>query len=336
MDLRHSRQPRVYQINAVLVAVLAVAFYLFFDAAKHVPALATINPFVNDPYDAIGSFGIQAAAIFAGLSLVRAFWPLLAGEPSEERRVALARTQVAALLAVLITLVGDIVALARHTSLWLGTGAGYALCGLVAGLLVLTAVVARVVCRSPHLEGRIASATPSALPRVWRRWSPALVMSLVALVALALYPEAFRDSGLHGAILTVLAGILLLFAPMRWLTLALVPGRAAVGDDTHSIFGWLTGNAPRVGLVLLFGLIMGALVYIAEAHAEGTPHDATKRITVLLVFVGLEASGILIGYFCLGGTLALFLPVLPAGRRAARTIPTIPTTSTPATVRERI
>jgi hypothetical protein len=54
---------------------LAILFYLFFQITKHHPILSLVNPFVEDPYDAVGSFSFQFALFTALLSLVRAFRP---------------------------------------------------------------------------------------------------------------------------------------------------------------------------------------------------------------------------------------------------------------------
>jgi len=32
-----------------------------FDNSKNIPLLAVVNPFTEDPYEAVGSFGIQLA-----------------------------------------------------------------------------------------------------------------------------------------------------------------------------------------------------------------------------------------------------------------------------------
>ena len=62
---------------AVIVFFLTIFFWAFFDNSKNLPALAVINPFAEDPYDAVGSFGIQLSLFAALLSLLRAFRPYL-------------------------------------------------------------------------------------------------------------------------------------------------------------------------------------------------------------------------------------------------------------------
>jgi hypothetical protein len=63
------------QPAALLVFVLSILFYFFFDYCKHAPMLGAANPFAEDPYDAVGSFGIQLAfvsAVAMGLLLILA------------------------------------------------------------------------------------------------------------------------------------------------------------------------------------------------------------------------------------------------------------------------
>lgn len=135
------------QRNAVLILALAVVFYFFFMFTKHDPAVSAVNPFAEDPFDAVGSFGIQAAAFLALLSLVSSFWRFQAF-PSGQREMFEVRTQLAAILAVLVTVAGDLVGMARSPGLWLRNAAGNELCALVGGMLFLASVLAWVVLRS--------------------------------------------------------------------------------------------------------------------------------------------------------------------------------------------
>jgi hypothetical protein len=96
--------PGRLRINALIVLVLALLFTFFFDFTKHNPYLAPINPFAEDPYDAIGSFAMQAVFVLGILSLFRAFRPAGKTQPSGDRKLFLYRTQIALVLCVLVTL----------------------------------------------------------------------------------------------------------------------------------------------------------------------------------------------------------------------------------------
>src|SRR6202021_3171404 len=70
----HSMQ-KTLKRNAILVSGLALFFWWAFGFAKHDPALRSIIPFGEDPYDAVSSFGVIAAALLALVSAAPAFLP---------------------------------------------------------------------------------------------------------------------------------------------------------------------------------------------------------------------------------------------------------------------
>ena len=119
--------PSRLRINSLIVFVLAVLFTFFFDFTKHNPSLAHLNPFANDPYDAIGSYAFQAIIFFAALSLFRAFRTFRKAQPSDDQKLYLLRTQITIVLSILATLVGDVVAMVRHVSVWSQESTGYLL-----------------------------------------------------------------------------------------------------------------------------------------------------------------------------------------------------------------
>jgi hypothetical protein len=209
----------------------------------------------------------------------------------------LLRAELAAVLAVVMTLVGDGVALARHTPLWLGSAAGFRLAALLIGLLICAVAAGIVVYRS----ARDTRGPPRARP--WRR---AALVSLAAVVALALYPESIRQST-AGALFTVVVGALLLFAPLWAVLTALLPDGAAAGiRKQRTASGWLTRHKYQWVLVVCVGLVLGVAAFVAETTQEGVTQDMAKRAFVLLVYVGLEVAGIAIGYGFLSTSLGLF------------------------------
>ena len=73
------------KINSVIVFVLAAVFAVYFDITKHNLYISPVNPFADDPYDAIGSFAFQAAVFFGFLSLFRSFRPYRKEQPSSDK-----------------------------------------------------------------------------------------------------------------------------------------------------------------------------------------------------------------------------------------------------------
>ncbi len=119
--------PTTLRRNTVIAFGLATLFDWSFMFAKHDPTLRSIIPFGDDPYDAVGSFGFIVAMLIALLSVVRAFRPYRKSAPSHSQQVYLLRSQQAVVLAVLITVGSDAIAMARHPSLWIGAAGGHEL-----------------------------------------------------------------------------------------------------------------------------------------------------------------------------------------------------------------
>ncbi len=292
------------KFDTLCTLALAAVFFVFFDVTKHNTSLAAVNPFGEDPYDAIGSFGTQAAAFAALLALVRAFLLWRARLPRAESAFWLLRAQMAAALLVLVTMAGNAVGLARHTSLWLGTEAGTRLVALLVGMTVLAlalGVRVRVAAR------RLASANHARLGQ------RALAVCLLAVIALAFYPEGLRDD-LLGELFTVVAGALLLFVPTRALLTALVPeGEAqATGNVPPNGAWWQLGHRLQWALVVIVSLVFGVLIFLAEATGEGFGSNLANVAKLAAIFIGLEAAGVLIGFVALRGPLGLFRPPAPS------------------------
>jgi hypothetical protein len=284
-----------FGINALIIVTLAVLFYFFFMTAKHDPALSAVNAFAEDPYDAIGSFGIQAAALLGILSLIRAFRLYRESVPSEEQKVFLARTQMLAVLAVAVTLAGDIVAMARYPSLWIGSPDGYELAALLGGLALFAIVAGALVYRS------VRETSLQTIPNVGKR---AAVVSLASVVILAFYPDNLRQSTL-GELFTVVVGAILLFAPMWAFGMSLVPYQTEVKQhEAITLSDWLNRYKHQIGFVILLGILMGLFLALGESTEGGGPH-LPRFAFVASVYIGLETAAVLIGYSFLSKPLGL-------------------------------
>ena len=291
--------PGKFKISALIILVLAALFFIFFSVSKHDPLLSPANPFGEDPFDAVGSFGVQAAALLGLFSLLRAFWPVRGSGPTLRRSVLLIRTQMLALLCVGVTLAADLVAMARYPSVWLGAPGGRPLAGLLGGLLALAVAVGTWIYRPIRGLGL----TPGK-----GAWVRAAMVCGVSWLVLAVYPDAWRAST-PGALITVLVGVVSLFAPMWAVSMSLVPyppdDRAA---EPGGLAAWLRRNRVALGLVVLLGIGMGGALVLAEMLVEGGSPDLLKRAFVVAVYVGLETAGLLIGYVFLHRPLGLFPP----------------------------
>ena len=292
---RTNAMPPRFKINALLAFLLALLFYFFFMHTKHDAALSAVNAFAEDPYDAVGSFGIQAAFFCGVVCLIRAFRPQGSEGASLERKVFVMRAQMAAVLAVGVTLVSDAVGAARHPSLWLGSAAGHRLIFLLGGMAILTVMTGALVRRA---------AREMTLSNLANDWKKAAVISLAAAVVLAFYPENLRRHFL-GELLTILAGAALLFVSIWAWAVALIPFRTVEKQNEGAAAPVSWAHKYQWFIVAGAGILVG-LFFVAGEASEGTGIPHAKLALVVSVYLGLEIAGVLIGYSFLGGPLGLF------------------------------
>jgi len=295
--------PKNLKRNAIIVCGLAVLFYWSFMFAKHDPGLRKVIPFGEDPYDAVGSFGVVVGMIIALISLVRAFRPYHGAPPSTAQRLYLIRSQTAVVLGVLITLAADTVAMARHPHMWIGAASRNVLVALILGVAAATVAVQLFIRASQHELPEPGS----------NRWKRAGITSLLAILILVLYPEQLiRRTATQ--LLTIVVGAFLLFAPMRLLLTALVPykaGEAPTETPARSRFSSLN----RWGIVLLAGVLIGAFTLAGEMTEGGGVLPLGRLAFVASVFIGLWIAGLSIAYAFLGKPLGFG----PQGRAEPKT-----------------
>ena len=286
--------PTVLKRNAIIVFALAILFWWSFMYAKHSPALREITPFGDDPYDAVGSYGVIIGMLTALLSLLRAFRHSRE-IPSKMELVYLIRSQETVVLAIFITLAVDVVAMARHPAIWIGAASRGSLIAILGGLAIVTASVQLLICNSQEwFLGKRA-----------RGWKRVATVTFLIMLALALYPEQLINlTSTH--LLTVFAGAVVLFAPMRTLLNTLVPNGLDTGTDEETS-AWSMFSSPwqRWVAVLILGALIGVLAFAGEV-SEGSGAPALCRfVFVGSVFVGLGLGGIVIAYAFLGKPLGL-------------------------------
>ena len=320
--------PGRIKLQAIAAFVLAVLLALFFQIGKHQPALAQVNAFAEDPYDAVGSFGVQFAMFTALLSLVRAFRPYQAGKVADIQAVLFARGLSLTYASIAVVLASDVVAVIRYSALWIGTPAGYTLTALLAGMVLCTMLVA-------WFSHGATRAMPSSNRRA--TWIKAGGIFLASILILALYPESWRQS-IPGALFTALTGMFLFFIAVWAWGIVTAPAFNTVFedfiDDLASLYRWLKGHLsvlkplfallekmqawPLIGWlnprkhpwhgIILAGIFMGLTLAFAEVTGEGgaDPRQVGRLITVIAIFVGLESAGVVLGYALLARPLGLF------------------------------
>ncbi len=320
-----TQSPRSLKTISFVVFLLTIFFLAFFDNSKNIPLLAVVNPFAEDPYDAVGSFGIQLAIFSALLSLIRAFRPYATKETPSNQQLLILRGETVALLSIIVTLTGDIVALLRYPSMWINSSGGRILMGLVGGLVLLTIFVSLMLYRI------IAKSSFFSANRSWTR----LILFLVSIFTLAIYPVDLLES-IPGGIFTALTGMIILFIATWALATVTFPQVKMEFEDVlddfasiykyiksrtglafqleklinvkrlHKFFDWLNPRRHKWNFIILSALAMGGSLMLMEGLSEGLSTDTTVVLLVLGVFLGLESAGIVLGYFLFAEFLGIF------------------------------
>lgn len=289
--------PRNFKLNAVLVFLVSALFCLFFEISKHSALLSHANAFAEDPYDGIGSMGIQAAAALAALSLLRVFWPYRTNEISENQKALIVGTQMMAVLTVGVTLAADAIAMMRYRQIWTGSVAGHRLAMLIVGLALLTTIAGSLVYRARR---RIF------LPTVANQRIRIVAVVFATVFILALYPANWRQNN-PGALFTALLGGVLLFIPVWAFGTALVPFHVKASQDDAAMVFWRHLRKYQWILVLLAGIVAGFSLALRELWSpEGWPHLTGRIVFVIAAYSALETAGVLIGYGFLRKSLGLF------------------------------
>jgi hypothetical protein len=265
------------------VLLAALLFYLFFMTNKRGP-LGAVNPFADDPYDAVGSFAFQIALLAGTLSYARALrlWedPSLAG-----RARLILRGDLLALFAILATLAADAVAVFQYqavfgsllASLW-----GRVLLGELAGmfLLALACGVALLAVFGPlSLPDPPRALTPAdAIDDLW-----ALVRRLVAGISGTVALPAGPGHP-HSHIIDFIDGF--------------------TSDRFFARLGWVDPRRHPWRFAVAFSLLAGLGLFAAHLR-EGLPPSLGIGLLLAVVFIGGESLAVLLGYVILGGFLGL-------------------------------
>ncbi len=213
--------PKSFRPTVIIVLALAIVFTVFFFGVKHVALLARVNPFAEDPFDAVGGFGVQLAMFTALLGVLRVFVPHSVKEISASQKLFIIRGCTVSVQSVAVTLAAYVVAMIRYPSQWIFSQEGRVLAFLVAGMTILAAITAWRIDLISYKAG-LSSDFPA------RRM--ALINCLVGVLILGIYPAEWRQ-GIFGAPLTAILGTLLLLLLTWALAAALSPRIEVHAED---------------------------------------------------------------------------------------------------------
>jgi hypothetical protein len=283
-------------LNALAVLALAAVFTQFFSYTKHLPSLAAIIPFGEDPYDAVSSIALILCCLLAVLSLFRVVQAFVTGSSSPLSKLLIARTQIAVPLSVLVAVGSDGIAMLRHPSAWMGkaaTGEILALCAAMAAVSLAVLILVRAPVR-----GIIISAPHS-------HWKRATVLLLACFAMLALFPEhVIQNVPLH--FIAILLGFIVLIAPQSALTVALLPYDAAENRMKNEPTQLLSRPWMQWSVIALLGIGIGACALLAESLESAGSVPPSRILLVSSVFIGAGTSGLLIAFAFLKKPLGLF------------------------------
>jgi hypothetical protein len=319
---------RRLKLGSLLVVGISILFLAFFQYTKHAPGVGTANPFGEDPYDAVGSFGVLLAPLAALLGLVRAFRSYPQTQPDPDQLRTLLHSGTVALLAIAVTLAADALGLGRALLIGGLFPAAGPLAELVAGMALLTLLASWTFLCPAH-----RAVMPSG-PRPFLR---AISIGVLASGILAVYPQGWREAGIAGGILTALLGMALLFVTVWAFATAVFPGKEPSAEDffddlsalfhggkkrlspplawlekpaafppLRKVFDWLRPRRHRWHLVAVVAVLLGLLLLLPEMLVEGGAPNLRTLLLVAGVYIGIGAAGVLLGYVLLGEYLGIY------------------------------
>ena len=280
--------------SGVVTVCFAVIYGCFFFLCKQGTVLPALCAYTADPYDAVGSFGIQLAALVCVVAFMRAMRMRRSADAGEA--LLFVRSLAVLNLTVLATMVSDVVAMLRTVPSWGHTVLGWS---IMADNLVM-AIASAMLCALAARAGRAAAPGMHLLP-----WRTTLLVWVVVAGMLAAYPSAW-ESGMLGGVLTALVGMLALFALVATGARSLL-GYAQSMDAGYSttILGW-PGRlvAWRRLAPVMFAVLVAAGFATWTLIAEAVP--SSRVVTMLGVYALLEFCGVLTGHV----TLTRFLELM--------------------------
>jgi hypothetical protein len=269
--------------SALLTFISSLIFWGFFQISKS-PNFAAVNPFADDPVDAIGSIAVQVASAVSLLTLARAARVNHRPVSTYKDRL-IVRGNSVALLAIAITLVADLSAELQHPtwneSLWgmvLIGGLGAVALSTCAAILITITAARRLKAEQSSASMNEAGSLAEALDDLW-----ALVRTILAWL------------GRH---------LPWLNRPSCW-----------IENLGNRLFEWLM-NWPFIGpriypwrFCAAVALAVGVALAVAHGLEEGLPGNLALAVVVSSIFIGVEFVAVLIGYLTLGGFLGLRPPL---------------------------
>ena len=270
----------------LLTFIASLIFWAFFQISK-TPDFAAVNPFAEDPVDAIGSIAVQVAFAVSLLTLARAAQVSHAQTAPAYKSRLIVRGNSVALFAIAVTLGADALMELQHPT-WNESIWGLL---LFAGLATVTLITCAAASITIGAARRLKDERTTERPPIDEAGS--LGEALDDLWALARVILSWFTHNLPG-----------LGRPLRWI------------DSTGTrLFEWMM-NWPFIGprshpwrFCAAVALAAGVALAVAHGLEEGPPSNLALAVTVSSIFIGVEFVAVLAGYLALGGFLGLRPPL---------------------------
>lgn len=321
---------RSIRIISLLVFFLSGVFIVFFFVSKQNPFFSNINPFAEDPYDAVGSFTIQLSFFASSLCLMRAFRSYDNCKSIANQNILLFRGLIISIVSVLITLFTDMIAIARYYSTWSNLFAGQLLALLIFGMILLTLFTLWFVIRHSDKKFVMLSHSKKIIS----------VSFLIYVLIFVVYPSGWRQN-IFGEICTVALALVLSFlliwlivnslfpispntyfedsmddisAVVLWITKHIKISKFLFSPflklSNLSVFrlfiNWLNPRLHRWNFAILIASLMAIYLTLVQTIGEGIKPGSSNFMLIVVIFLSFESGAILFGYRLFADYLGIF------------------------------
>jgi hypothetical protein len=319
-----------YGLNTMFTFLLSIIFIWFFFFCKHNGLLSKVNVFDNDPYDAVGSIGIQVSFLAAILSLIRIVGSFINGTLKNSQKILILRNNLISILSIEITMISNLISIFRFKDKWINNSTGIILVFFVISFLFFSILMH---CWTLFIAKKISS------ENTHRNFSFFDLWPLLGFFILAIYPVYLRES-ITGAIYTAYLGMIIHVTMVRSFSLWMLPQTELkfidmidILSDLYSLtknkiklanyffnkiemlirtlklkstINWLNPRKHRWNIIIIFGILVGVLFAFNEGIGENWIGYGNRAILLFSIFVGGELIIIFMFYLLFSNYLGLF------------------------------
>lgn len=323
-----------YKLNTIIVFLFSVAFTCFFFFSKHYYLFSKVNVFSADPYDGVGSIGIQVSFFAALLSIARILMIYFTGTISNTNLVMVIRGNLVSLLSIAVTLISDNIAMFRFLKEWTDNPAGYVLLFIIGFILILMVFLG---------YWTLVSAKKINI-KIGYKFIPKLnILILLLFLILAIYPE-FMKKSILGEIFTAYIGMAIQIIIVYCSAKLLQPSVNITDGDLidvisniyvslknrNSYLRYFSNKLEKIlynvkkraiidffnprkhnwNFIILIGLIVGIAFAIIEGAGEHWIGFSKKALLLFLIFISGEFMVIISFYLLFRHYLGIIIKKL--------------------------